>query len=243
MPEYDPTPCNECRPRDAAHMTTAIVLLSYHRGSLQVMMNEGSSGRFAECLALPTSYVRFDQRIDQAVRDLLFHEVSMGDTDLEQFHTFSCPDRDAQARTMCCAYVGAASAEDLAFTAMINDRTMVDVAIDELGEAHLSIGGMPVRAVLDHAEMIAGAVLHLRRHLASSNLPWRMLAEEFTLSEAQEIHEAILGRPLTDQFFRKSVVKRTLPDGGKLVPSGTTRMDGAHRPARLYYIEQGKRLW
>lgn len=243
MPEYDPTPCHERRPRDAAHITTAIVLLSYWDDTLKVMMNEGGSERFPDSLVLPTSYVHFDQRVDQAVRDLLFHEAKMGDIKVEHFHTFSCPDRDAEARTMCCAFVGAASAHDLEFTAMINDRTMVDVAIDELGEAQLSIGGMPVRAVLDHAQIIARAVLHLRWHLASSNLPWRMLNELFTLNDVQQIHVAILGRRLTTAFFRKSVVKRTLPDGGRLVPDGQATRGGAHRPARLYYIDRGMRQW
>ena len=243
MREYDPTPCHERRRCDAAHMTTAVVLLSYWDGTLKAVMNEGASERFPDHLVLPTSYVRFDQRVDQAVRDLLYHEVKMGDIDVEHFQTFSCPDRDSEARTMCCAYVGAASAEDLEFTAMINDRTVVDVAIDELGEAQLSIGGMPVRTVLDHSEIIAGAVLHLRRHLASSNLPWRMLEELFTLNDVQQIHEAILGHRLTTAFFRKSVVKRTLPDGGRLVPHGQATRGGAHRPARLYYIDRGKQQW
>lgn len=241
MPEYDPTPCTERRARDALHMTVAVVLLTFDGDTLQVLMVEDQSESSGGRLALPTAYVRNDQQIDEAARDLLFHEVRFDDAHTEQFYTFSAPYRDEEARTMCCAYIGAASPGELAFTAMINDKSLIDVRLDEVHEAQLSTGGLPVRAVMDHAGIIAEALLYLRRHLASSPLPWRMLPEHFVLSEVLDIHEAILGKPVTAPFFRKAIVKRTLPDGGRLVPTGRYTEGAAHRPAQIYYIERRSR--
>jgi len=243
MPEYDPNPCTELRECDAAHMTVAIAMLTCREGSLQVLMVEDMRAPFEGQLSLPTSYVRGDQRIDQAVRDLLYRELPLGDRDLEQIYTFSCPDRDPRARVMCCAYVDAAAPDDFEWISMMNEKMMVDVRLDAGNEPHFSVQGMPMRVGLDHGEAVARAILHIRAHLPSSLHPWRMLPESFTLNQAQQAHEAILGRKLTDPAFRKSAVKRRLPDGSRLVPTADHDRSGRHRPARLYRLQRPPYNW
>jgi ADP-ribose pyrophosphatase YjhB (NUDIX family) len=238
MRDYDTTPCTELRPGDAAHMMVAIVLLTYRQGSLQVPMIEDQREPFDGQMSLPWCYVRDDQRIDQAARDLLFHELPMGDQDLEQVYTFSCPDRDARARVMCCSYLGAAAPGDFEWMSVENDRMMIEVRLDEFSEPRFSFQGLSMLVGLDHGQAVQKAILHIRGHLATSLHPWRMVPERFTLDQAQQVHEAILGKPLTDQGFRKSAVKRKLPDGSHLVATDRYDSSGAHRPARLYYLKR-----
>lgn len=138
MHDYDTSPCTELRPGDAAHMMVAIVLLTYRQGSLQVLMIEDQREPFDGQMSLPWCYVREDQRIDQAARDLLLHELPMGDQDLEQIYTFSCPDRDPRARVMCCSYLGAAPPAEFEWMSVENDRMMIEVRLDEHNDLLIS---------------------------------------------------------------------------------------------------------
>jgi hypothetical protein len=243
MLEYDPNPCYELHPENAAHMTVAIAVITYRQGTLQVLMKEEEDKPFEGKAYLPMSYVRADQRIDQAVRDLFVHELPLGDQEIEQFYTYSCPDRVERTRVMCCAYVGTASPEDFGWMTAHNDLMMVDVELDELDEVRLSTGGLPLVAAYDHANIVREAVLHMREHINSLMLPWNMLPSMFTLNEARQAHEAVLGKELNTQFFRKSVLARKFPDGSELVPTDSYDTSGAHRPARYYYLKRPARRW
>ncbi|MCC2669560.1 MAG: hydrolase [Armatimonadetes bacterium] len=80
-----------------------------------------------------------------------------------------------------------------------------------------------------HARILETARARLRERLGHTNLAARLLPLEFSLSELQQVYEAVQGRELDKRNFRKWVL------GSELVEATPRhRRDGAHRPARLY---------
>ena len=80
-----------------------------------------------------------------------------------------------------------------------------------------------------HVRILETARARLRERLGHTNLAARLLPPEFSLSELQQVYEAVQGRELDKRNFRKWVL------GSELVEATARhRRDGAHRPARLY---------
>src|SRR5262249_51364534 len=84
----------------------------------------------------------------------------------------------------------------------------------------------------DHAAVARIARERLRDKMGYTNIACNLLAQSFTLTELQQIYEAILGRALDRRNFRKRVLGL-----GLVTPVGGTRR-GPHRPAQLYDFVQ-----
>ena len=69
----------------------------------------------------------------------------------------------------------------------------------------------------------------LRAKLEYTTIGFQLLPDEFTLSELQEVYEAILNRRLDKRNFRKKLLAT-----GILEQTLETRKVGQHRPAALY---------
>jgi hypothetical protein len=87
--------------------------------------------------------------------------------------------------------------------------------------------GPPMR--FDHRRILATAISRLRGKLKYRPVVFELMPESFTLTELQQTVEAISGRHLHKQNFRRLV------EQGKLVePAGGTRAATGGRPAALY---------
>ena len=69
----------------------------------------------------------------------------------------------------------------------------------------------------------------LRSKLEYTNVAYSLLPRQFTLSELQQVYEAILDRELDKRNFRRRMLSL-----GVIKAAGDTRKEGAHRPAQLY---------
>lgn len=79
------------------------------------------------------------------------------------------------------------------------------------------------------AGLLDGARERLRNRLGHTDVAASLLDAEFSLSELQQVYEAVQGRDLDKRNFRKWVLGSSLVE-----PTAHYRREGAHRPARLY---------
>lgn len=94
------------------------------------------------------------------------------------------------------------------------------------GQAPLATGA-PMR--FDHRRILATAISRLRAKLKYRPVVFELMAEEFTLTELQHTVEAISGRHIHKQNFRRLV------EGAALVePTGAMARRGRGRPAALF---------
>ena len=85
----------------------------------------------------------------------------------------------------------------------------------------------------DHAELIGNAARETRAEFDNLQFPAGFLADTFTLSELQEVSEAVLGRHLDKSSFR-----RRLSDRGCLQEVPGEMRTGTFRPAQLYALSR-----
>ncbi len=87
--------------------------------------------------------------------------------------------------------------------------------------------GRPMR--FDHRRILATAISRLRAKLKYRPVIFELMAAEFTLSELQRMAEALSGRRLHTQNFRRLVETAALVE-----PTGATRRQTRGRPAALF---------
>ena len=84
----------------------------------------------------------------------------------------------------------------------------------------------------DHAHLIDRAVQAMRADVEAMNLPAGFVPEDFTLTELQQLCEALVGHHLDKSSFRRKLDERGLVEPVE----GEMRAAGAHRPAQLYML-------
>ena len=154
---------------------------------------------------------------------------------LEQLYTFGAPERDPRTRVVSIAYY--ALVEQKRFVG-IGDRNP-DVITPRLqipweGETGgpveaLAGDGRPLPLAFDHAEMLGTAVKRLRGKLDYAPIGFELLGDTFTLLDLQRVHEAVLGRSVNKDSFRRRMLGTGLLKATVMSQSGVL-----HRPAELY---------
>lgn len=101
------------------------------------------------------------------------------------------------------------------------------VAADISEKPDFSCSGRAMR--FDHRRILATAISRLRAKLKYRPLVFELLGSEFTLTDLQKTVEALAGRHLHKQNFRRLVETNALVE-----PTGTTSARTGGRPAQLF---------
>lgn len=210
-------------PHDKSHherpsVTVDVVILTMRKRRLEVLLVKRKHWPYEGLWAIPGGFVEIDESLEDAARRELEEETAVHDVYLEQLYTFGDPHRDPRARVITVVYY-----------ALIRSDELHIVAGDDAAEsAWYPISTLPPLA-FDHENILEYTMQRLRGKLEYTSIGFQLLAPEFTLSDLQEVYEAILARPLDKRNFRKKVLTT-----GILEPTTHTRKTGQHRPAALY---------
>lgn len=203
---------------DRPSVTVDVVIFTLRDRRLYVLLIQRKSWPFAGAWAIPGGFVRMTESLEAAALRELQEETGVCVAQLEQLQAFGTPGRDPRTRVITVAY-----------TALISsDRIELRADTDAADARWFAIEELPSPLAFDHAEMLDFALRSLRRRLDSSNIARHLLADRFTLTQLQEVYEAILGKPVDKRNFRKWIM--TL---GLVQPTSETAR-GHHRPALLY---------
>ncbi len=116
---------------------------------------------------------------------------------------------------------------ELLYAAGLVEEARRDGRKAALERAELPVLGEPMR--LDHRRILATAIARLRAKLKYRPVIFELMAPEFTLTELQTTVEAISGRHLHKQNFR-----RLVESGAMVEPTGETSTATGGRPAALF---------
>lgn len=136
---------------------------------------------------------------------------------LEQLASFGAPDRVPGVRTLSVSYL-----------ALLPQPS--PVVHDGHGGRWVPVPRLDLTGgfTWDHGRILAAGLQRVRSKLSYSTIAYGLLPDEFTMTELQDVYEAVLGVELDKRNFRKRVVALDL-----LADTGRLRR-GSHRPARLY---------
>lgn len=185
--------------------------------------------------AMPGGYVRYDEEIEATVERVLNEKVGIASAYLEQLFTYGALDRDPRERVVSVTHFALMPARDLLDAAACSTSLqLATVTTDWEGEVGgfanaVDQDGTVLSLAFDHSAILGDVVKRLRGKLDYTSIALELLPEFFTLRQAQEVYEAILGRSLTKPAFRRKLLDRKT-----IKPTGRREEASAFRPAELY---------
>lgn len=215
---YAPKPQQSKKDYPKPSVTVDIVLFSFNRGELHVLLIKRNREPFKDHWALPGGFVNKNEKLEDAAARELFEETGLKGIYLEQLYTFGDPGRDPRGWTISVAYFAIVS------TDLSNKIHAGDDAADA---AWFDVYRLPSLA-FDHERIIRYALQRLHYKLEYTGLGFLLLPKEFTLSQLQNVYEIVLQEKLDKRNFRKKILSL-----GVIEETGKMR-HGDHRPAKLY---------
>lgn len=217
------------------HVSVDCVVFGFHNAALRLLLRKW---KHLNRWSLPSGYVRFQESIDAAAQRILRDRTGLGRIDLRQFHAFGGVNRGESAVIEAYETLGIEVPKDywtlrrviaIGYYALVDFRRVRPKA-DDMSDtcSWHPVDDRPALA-FDHGEIVDLARKALQADLQSSPLCATLLPEQFTMSELQDVHEAILGRPLDRRNFQKRILER-----GGLDRLPERRAGGAHRAPYLY---------
>src|SRR4029077_654564 len=204
-------------------LTVDIVIFTIEQGALKVLLVKRGIEPFAGQYAIPGGFVLENESLDQAAMRELREETGVAEVYLEQLYSFGDPKRDPRGRVVTIAYYALISAE----------HSQLRAGSDAAAAAWFAVDAVPDLA-FDHPKILEYAVERLRNKLEYTTAGFQLLPEKFSLSELQEVYEAIWGKKLDNRNFRRKLALLKI-----LKPTSEYRRDG-RKPARLYRFVAAK---
>jgi 8-oxo-dGTP diphosphatase len=195
-----------------------LAIFTLQTNQLHVLLVQRAHEPFKGRWALPGGFVRMHEDLPAAAARELEEETGVAGAYLEQVGAFGNPARDPRERVISVAF----------FAIIPSDTLHLKSGGDAAAARWWPVNELPNLA-FDHEEIFERARHRLRDKVRGSPIALRFLPPEFTLTELQQVHEAILGQDLDKRNFRKWLT--SLP---YLRATGRMRRGGQHRPAELY---------
>jgi 8-oxo-dGTP diphosphatase len=222
---------------DRFSVAVDVVLLSAHERRLHTVLVKREEHPHKGRFALPGGFVGAKEDLASAAARVCRTKGGMSDVFLEQLYTFGEADRDPRLRVVSVAYY--ALIPHARFVALARNSSGITVATLQVpwkGEDGGPVSasedkGPPLPLAFDHDAILGLAVKRLRGKLSYTPVAFAMLDETFTLFDLQRVHEAILGRSINKDSFRRKILA-----GGLVRASGKLQAGVGHRPAELYTL-------
>jgi 8-oxo-dGTP diphosphatase len=209
-------------PRPA--LTVDCVVFGFDKAEVKVLLIQRGLEPFKGRWALPGGFVRVEETVDDAARRELEEETGLKNVFLEQLYTFGALNRDPRERVVSIAYYSLVKLSD----------HRAKAATDAADAEWFSISKVP-KLAFDHADILEAALSRLKAKVRYQPIGFELLPPKFTLSQLQDLYEAVLENALDKRNFRKKVLSFDL-----LIPLQETQMAGRHRPAQLFEFDADK---
>ncbi|XVV09797.1 NUDIX hydrolase [Actinoplanes sp. CA-131856] len=202
-----------------------LVILTLRHARLQVLLVERGIDPHRGAMALPGGFLNHVQEdLLTAARRELSEEagLALDRLHLEQLGVYGDPGRDPRGRVISVAY--------LAVLPRLPDPVAgTDAAGASWRPADEILSGR-LRLAFDHRQIVLDGIERARTKLEHSSLGTAFCGPTFTLSELQQVYEAVWGVQLDPRNFYRKVQSVD----GFVVPAGPSRRNETGRPARLF---------
>lgn len=173
-------------------VTTDCVIFGFDGEDLKVLLIQRGIDPYKGCWAFPGGFLNPDESAEEGALRELKEETGIDSAYIEQFHTYSTPDRDPRERVITIAYLALVK---------IQEAHGGDDAADA---RWFPIGKTPSLA-FDHDMILRDALDRLRERIHFHPIGYDLLPEKFTMKELQTLYEAVLGVHFDRRNFAKKM--------------------------------------
>lgn len=203
-------------------VTTDCVIFGFDGERLQVLLIERGIEPYKGKWAFPGGFLKMDETAEEGARRELKEETGLDGAYMEQFHTFSAPERDPRERVITIAYYALVKIQE------------VKGGDDAASARWFPLDDIPSLA-FDHDYILRMATQRLREQIHFQPIGFELLPEKFTLKELQLLYEAILGINFDRRNFSKKMMHLEI-----LIDLEETVWPTPKREAKLYKFNAEK---
>jgi 8-oxo-dGTP diphosphatase len=199
-------------PRPALATDVALFGIDWRDDSLDVVLVTRNVKPYKGELALPGTFVKMKETIEEAAYRALREKTGTKPTYLEQLYTFSDIKRDPRERIVSVAHFALVRSQDFEVKASkesVSDAKWFNIA-SVLAED-------PIKLAFDHNTILRMALERLRSKVRYAPVGFDLLPERFTIGELRRLYKIILGREPDISNFRRKVASLDF-----IVPVGTS---------------------
>lgn len=180
--------------------------------------------------SLPGSFMRERERLADAVKRTLRDKCDVEGLEPHQLEVCDDPDRDDRGWVLSVAHLDTVPIDRA--VAMADRSGVAWIPVRErighiAGQSMLELPDGQETLPFDHDEIVRAAVAEVRRRYQARPDPGGLLSGSFTVLELRRLHEAIAGRELQKDTFRRAMARQLV--GLRRHEKGTVGP-----PARLY---------
>ena len=203
-------------------VTTDCVIFGFDGERLQVLLIERGIEPYKGRWAFPGGFLKIDETAEEGALRELKEETGLEGAYMEQFHTFSAPERDPRERVITIAYYALVKIQE------------VKGGDDAASARWFPLDVIPSLA-FDHDYILRMATQRLREQIHFQPIGFELLPEKFTLKELQLLYESILGINFDRRNFAKKMMHLEI-----LTDLEETIWPTPKREAKLYKFNAGK---
>ncbi len=198
------------------------VIFGFDGSDLKILLIHRGAAPFKGKWALPGDLVYPNEDLDTAAGRVLEQLTGLREVYLEQVKTFGAVDRHPLGRVITIAYYSLIK---------ISDYVVTPASFAQSASWH-SVSEVDALA-FDHNEILDTCLKRLKLKVRMAPIGFELLPPKFTLTELQQLYEAILVQKLDKRNFRKKILSMKL-----LLDLNELQEGVAHRPAKLYQFDQ-----
>ena len=171
--------------------------------------------------SLMGGFVQEGESVDEAAKRVLAELTGLTNVYMEQVGVFGNIERDPGERVISTAYY-----------ALININEYDRQLVEEHNASWTKITDVPT-LLFDHEQMVARARQMMKTQAATKPIGFNLLPEFFTLTQLQNLYEAINGEPMDKRNFRKRIAEMNYIERTQLIDKTTSK-----RGASLYKFNE-----
>lgn len=191
-------------------VTADCVIFGFDGVTIRVLLIQRGLEPYKGKWALPGGFMNMDETAEQCAARELEEETGLKNTTVEQFYTFSEVGRDPRERVITVAHFA------LVRLAEVRGGDDADVA------RWFGLDEIPSLA-FDHDRILRMALNRLKERICFKPIGFELLPEVFTMTELQNLYEAILDVKFDRRNFYNKILKLGILTETEPRPAGTSR--------------------
>lgn len=198
------------------------VIFGFDESDLKVLLIKRDEAPYHDYWALPGYFVQKNEDLKSAAKRVLHEVTGLKNVWLEQVGAYGKTDRHSLGRVITIAYYSLVKVIGFNPIPASPASEVKWQNINEIGEL-----------AFDHAKIISDAFNKLKKSIRTQPIGFELLPPAFTLTDLQQLYEAIWQTQLEKRNFRKKILSMNL-----LIDLDQMQEGVAHRPARLYRFDE-----
>ena len=191
-------------------VTTDCVIFGFDGVRIKVLLIERGVEPFKGKWALPGGFMRIDEGADECAHRELEEETGLKNAAVEQFYTFSDVNRDPRERVITIAYYALVRLSE------------VKGDDDAASARWFAMDEVPSLA-FDHDRILRMAANRLKERICFEPIGFELLPEVFTMTELQNLYEAILEVKFDRRNFYNKMLKLGILSEAEPRPANASR--------------------